>query len=349
MRLPYQSSFWMLGLAWALHLLASQPGHAQATQPIDSLDHRLQHYSRQALTEQLFLHLDRPAYVAGEILWFKAYAVDGTYHRPLMMSKVAYVEVLDASQHPVLQAKIGLVKAMGQGSLELPTELATGRYVVRAYTNWMKNAGPDFYFQCPITVVNTQEPRPAAPAPAGPAYAVQFFPEGGQLVRGLPGRVAFKVTNRQGHGVAATGTVADASGATIATFQTLKFGLGSFLLTPTVAGAAYTATLRLPGGASLTSPLPAVAGQGYALLVADNGSPTSLAVTVQATEPAEPLRLLAHTGQQVTVAAEANLVNGQATFQVEKSQLRPGITHFTVFSGRRPVAERLYFRRPLNT
>ncbi len=330
-----------------LHLAAASLGCAQSTASVATLSQRFQQYSQQALTEQLFLHLDRPAYVAGETMWFKAYAVDGTYHRPLPMSKVAYVEVLDAAQRPVLQAKIALVRAMGQGSFELPAELATGRYLVRAYTNWMKNAGPDFYFQCPVAVVNTREPRPAPAPVAGLGYDVQFFPEGGQLVRGLPGRVAFKIVDRLGNSVAATGTVADASGATITTFRTLRYGLGSFLLTPAAGGGTYTATVRLPGGAVITSKLPVVAEQGYTLLLTDT-SPTQLTVAVQAKPAgsAQPLQLLAHTGQQVTAAAEAALVNGQATFQISKQLLRPGITHFTVFSGRQPVAERLYFRRP---
>ncbi len=338
------------GLALTLGLLASAPGHAQAPDSLATLSRKLQQHQRQALVEQLFLHLDRPAYVAGETMWFKAYAVEGTAHRPLAMSKVAYVEVLDAAQRPVLQAKIALVQAMGQGAFELPVDLPTGRYTVRAYTNWMKNAGPAFYFHCPIAVVNTLQAMPAASptAQAGPAYDVQFFAEGGQLVRGLPGRVAFKVTDQQGHSVAASGTVTDATGAVVASFQTLKFGLGSFLLTPAVAGQAYKATVRLLGGAVVTGKLPAVAEQGYALLVTDDG-PTQLTVAVQTPPggaPAEPLRLLAHTGQQVTVAATAPLVGGRATFQVAKRQLRPGITHFTVFSGQRPVGERLYFRRP---
>ena len=351
MRFPYSLFLHRLGgLALGLGLLAGAPSYGQSADSLASLGRRVQQYSRQALAEQLFLHLDRPAYVAGETLWFKAYAVDGTYHRPLPMSKVAYVEVLDANQQPVAQAKIALAQATGQGSLELPAELATGRYVVRAYTNWMKNAGPEYYFQCPITVVNTFEPTPVAakPASAGPTHDVQFFAEGGQLVRGLPGRVAFKITDRLGNSASATGTVADARGTTVATFQTLKYGLGSFLLTPAAAGAAYTATVRLPGGAVITQKLPAVAEQGYTLLVTDNG-PTQLTVAVQA-QPAQsagPLRLLAHTGQQITVATEAALAaDGRAVFTVDKRRLQPGITHFTVFSGRQPVAERLYFRRP---
>ncbi|RZK24487.1 MAG: hypothetical protein EOO56_01165 [Hymenobacter sp.] len=352
MRLPYfllSSQAWGLNLAIVWGLLASQPSLAQAAPPADSLSQRLRHYSRQALTEQLFLHLDRPAYVAGETLWFKAYVVEGTYHRPLGMSKVAYVEVLDADQRPVLQVKTALVHAMGQGSLALPAELATGRYVVRAYTNWMKNAGPDFYFQQPITVANTAASSAAVvpPTKAGPVYDVQFFPEGGQLVQGLPGRVAFKVTDRYGRSVAATGTVADARGTTLATFQTLKFGMGSFLLTPAAAGAAYTATLRLPDGKVLTSKLPAVAEQGYALQVTDNDrGQLIVAVQAQGAGATGSLHLLAHSGQRVTVEADAAFSGGQAVFQVDKRRLHPGITHFTVFAEQRPVGERLYFRRP---
>jgi hypothetical protein len=354
-RLALFDSLLATSLAVVLGLLASQPGHAQAPDSVATLRRKLQQYNRQALVEQLFLHLDQPAYVAGETMWFKVYAVDGTYHRPLAMSKVAYVEVLDSAQRAVLQAKVALTDASGHGSFDLPTELATGRYVVRAYTNWMKNDGPAFYFQSPVTIVNTLQAnsRATAPTPSAkvsPAYDVQFFPEGGQLVRNLKGRVAFKITDRLGRSVPATGTVADARGTTVATFQTLKFGLGSFLLTPVAAGATYTATVRLPGGRVLTSKLPAVAEQGYALLLTDD-SPTQLTLSVQAQlgNPTAPLRLLGHTGQQVTVAAAGELASGRATFQIDKRQLQPGITHFTVFSGRQPVAERLYFRRPTHT
>ncbi len=332
----------------ALGLLASAPVRAQAPDSA-APGYRLRQHYRRTLTEQLFLHLDRPAYTAGETMWFKAYAVDGAAHRPLAMSKVAYVEVLDAAQRPVAQAKIALTDAMGHGALELPADLASGRYTVRAYTNWMKNAGPDFYFQQPVAILNTwQASAPATQlSSSAPAYDLQFFPEGGQLVRGLPGRVAFKLTDRQGHSLAATGTVTDAQGTTLATFHTLKFGLGSFLLTPATAGAAYTATVKLPGGALLTSKLPAVAEQGYAVLLTDdNPNSLTLAVQTQPTAATERLHLLAHTGQQLTATTEAPLVAGRATFQVDKRALLPGITHFTIFSGQRPVAERLFFRRP---
>ena len=337
--------FYLAGLAL---LLAPGALLAQQSDSLAGPAQQLRRYNQQALTEELFVHTDRPAYAAGETMWLKVYAVDGTLHRPLPMSKVAYVEVLGPDQHPVLQARLALREAVGQGSLALPAELATGRYVLRAYTNWMKNAGPAFYFQTPLTIVNTWQPATTAPAAAAPATApafdVQFFPEGGQLVPGLAGTVGFKATDRRGRGVAVAGTVADGQGREVARFESLKFGMGSFGFTP-LAGTSYVATVRLPGGAALAVPLPAAVPQGYALHLRDTDT-NYLLLDVQTAAAPAPLYLLAHTGQQLTATASAALAGGTATFRVDKRTLRPGITHFTVFAGRRPVAERLYWQRP---
>jgi hypothetical protein len=343
-----QRVFSTLALASALLVCLAMPT-AQAQQPdsLAGISGKFARYHRQAPAEKLFVHLDQPTHSAGETIWLKVYAVDATRHRPLALSRVAYVEVLDATQKPVAQASIALEQGSGHGSVVLPSQLASGRYTVRAYTRWMQNFGPEFYFQASLVVLNTFSASGASPAKEAPSYDVQFFPEGGQLVQGLASRVAFKITDNVGRSVAATGTVADASGKRVATFSTLKYGMGSFLLGPAPAGAAYTASLQLATGGHLTARLPAVQPRGYVLsLRAENA--TTLRLTVQAASPeltASPMQLLGHTGQQVNVAARAAFVNGRATFFVKKSALPDGISHFTVFTaGRQPVAERLYFQ-----
>jgi len=322
---------------------------AQAQQPdsLAGISGRLAQHYRQAPVEKLFVHLDQPTYSAGETIWLKAYAVEGTGHRPLALSRVAYVEVLDATQKPVAQASIALRQGSGHGTVELPAQLASGRYTVRAYTRWMQNFGPEFFFQTTITVLNTFSASGASLTQATPTYDAQFLPEGGQLVQGLASRVGFKITDNAGRSMAATGTVADASGKRAATFSTLKYGMGSFLLVPTQAGAAYTATVQLATGERITARLPAVQPQGYALSL-EPASPNTLRLTVRAAGPAlaaGPVQLLGHTGQRVSVAASAAFVGGRATFVVQKNALPEGISHFTVFNAaRQPVAERLYFQ-----
>jgi hypothetical protein len=324
---------------------------AQAPDSVGAIGRQLQRYGQQTLVEKIYGHLDRPVYTALETVWFKLYVVDGTFHKPLELSKVAYVEVLNAQQQPVVQTQIALHKATGHGSLVLPATLPTGRYTVRAYTTWMKNSDPAFFFHTTISVINTFAASGPVVAPgAAPAYDVQFFPEGGQLVLGVPSRVAFRVVDAAGRGQSATGTVRDGQGRAVGTFRTLRFGLGSFTFTPTAAGAIYTADLQVGAGQKLTHKLPAVAAQGYGLQLTEAG-PTQLRLRVVAKEIGsanKPLTLVGHSGQRVAVAQAAQLdAQGEAIFQLDKQALLPGISHFTVFNNQGlPVAERLYFRRP---
>ncbi|MVN76619.1 hypothetical protein GO988_09815 [Hymenobacter sp. HMF4947] len=340
---------WGLGLAVLVWTLPPRLAQAQAPDSLAAtIGRQLAHYGQQVLVEKLYGHLDRPTYTARETMWLKLYAVDGTYHKPLALSKVAYVEILNQAQQPVVQTSIALRDATGQGSLNLPASLPSGRYVVRAYTSWMKNFGPEFYFQIPVTIINTFAASGPAPAPAALAPDVQFFPEGGALVQGLASKVAFRIADKAGHGLAATGTVRDTRGAVVATFRTLKFGLGSFSLPPVEAGAAYVADLRLANGTSLTAKLPAVAAQGYALQLED-ASATQLRISVAArVAGATSLALVAHSGQHVATAQVVRLdAQGQAVFVVDKRELLDGVSHFTLFNSRRePVCERLYFQRP---
>jgi hypothetical protein len=339
-----------LGLALLAARLGAPLAQAQTPDSLATIGRRLERYGQQVPTEKLYGHLDQPVYTTRETLWFKLYAVDGTSHKPLVMSKVAYVEVLNSQHQPVLQTSVALRNATGHGSVVLPASLPSGRYTVRAYTSWMKNFSPDFYFQAPVTVINTftasgnQAPRRTSPPD------IQFFPEGGTLVQGLTSTVGFRVASPSGEGLAATGSVRNARGTTVATFSTLKFGLGSFSFTPATGAATYVAEVKLANGATYSAKLPAVAVRGYVLHLQE-ASPLQLRLNVatknMGTEAAV-LTLVGHSGKKVAVAqtAYANDHN-ETSFLITKQALLAGISHFTIFnSQRQPVGERLYFRRP---
>lgn len=280
-------------------------------------------------------------------MWFKVYAVESTQARPLTLSSVAYVEVLDAKHHPVLQGKVALKNATGQGSFALPTSLASGSYTVRAYTSWMQNFGPEGYFHGTVTVLNTAAPSGPAAGKDPVAVDAQFFPEGGHLVQGLRSKVAFKVTGHDGRGVAAEGKVLNPAGGVVATFKTLRLGMGNFTFTPATAQGGYTAVLTLGPHRVVVRPLPPVYAQGYALRLEDTGAAQlTLAVSATTTQP-ETIFLLGHSRQKMAVAIQAQLVNGRAGFAISKNWLPPGVSHFTVFNAhQQPLCERLYFQPP---
>lgn len=346
---------WLRSRAWGLALGVICWLGAGALAPVvgqvDSLAGiagALSRYGQRVPTEKLFLHLDRPGYTSGETMWFKVYAVEGRTHQPLAASAVAYVEVLDDDNQAVVQVKIALHHATGQGSVVLPAGLASGRYTVRAYTSWMQNFAPELYFHTLVTVVNTRTPLVVPAAHLARPYDLQFFPEGGYLVQGLRSKVGFKITDGSGQSVAAEGDVLDQNGSSVLHFTTLRFGLGSFSFTPAKAGGTYTAVVRLANQQLVKYSLPAARAQGYVLTL-EEASPGQLriAVQTQGVELTEKLFLLGHTQQRVAVAADAQLRDGQAVFVVNKDQLAAGISHFTLFNSRRqPLCERLYFRPP---
>src|SRR6187549_3327089 len=99
-----------------------------------------------------------------------------------------------------------MVDGIGSGSMFIPISLDAGNYKIRAYTNWMKNFSPDFYFHSTISVVNTFVKTTAA-AKVTPSYDAQFFPESGDLVAGLRSKVGFRVTDKSGKGIAFQGAI----------------------------------------------------------------------------------------------------------------------------------------------
>ncbi len=302
-------------------------------------------YRQQNLTEKLFVHTDQNFYLTGETLWFSLYYVDGVYQKPLDVSKVAYVELLDKEGRSMVQASVGMTTGGGSGNLFLPASLRSGTYLMRAYTNYMKNAGAGYFFEKSLTIVNPFLPLDP-PAPNAVAdYDIQLFPEGGQLVQGLRSRVAFKAVDASGRGVAMRGWLLNTRNDTLSRFASHKFGMGSFDVTP-AAGVAYRVLMQDNQGRSFTRTLPAIQPQGYVMRVTDAGA-DQLKITVSTNvDAAASVSLFVHT-RQVIKQADSKAIDRETSFTVDKKALGDGITHLTIFNAsQQPVCERLYFKQP---
>ncbi|HJP64418.1 MAG TPA: hypothetical protein VJ844_13320 [Mucilaginibacter sp.] len=297
------------------------------------------------LHEKLYVHTDRESYLAGELLWFKIYCADGSSNKPLDMSKVAYIEILDNKHNAVLQAKIALDKATGHGSFYLPLSITSGTYQLRAYTNWMKNFDPAYYFSKQVTIINTSKNLPASPPADSAKYDVQFFPESGHLVKGLPGKIAFKITASDGKGRDGSGAIIGPQNDTVARFRTLKFGIGSFAFTPS-AQAGYRAIIKT-GNSVITQPLPEANAAGYVMQVTDNGNNWDVMITSAGVETTPNLYLLVHNLHNVSIAAQTRVADAITHFIIDKSKLDDGLSYVTIFDElRNPLCERLIFKRP---
>lgn len=334
-------------LLWAFFMTLGHSTLFGQSEIITNLKKGFDQYRRQTLVEKLYVHSDKNFYVAGEIMWFKIYDVDGTYNKPLELSKVAYVEIIDKDLKPVLQAKIGLDSARGNGSFFIPLSIKSGNYRLRAYTNWMKNFSPDYFYEKNITIINALRKLDEKLANSAPQYEIRFFPEGGNLVNGIESRVAFRVVDQWGKGVEFEGNLVDQNNSNILSFKPRKFGMGQFSFTPQ-AGSKYSAVIKVGSNNALVQELPAANSQGFVMHVEDAGN-NQLRVNVKTNTPDQFAYLFVHS-RLVVKQAEMKMFNsGSVDFMVNKNNLGDGISSLTVFNyAEQVVCERLYFRRPSN-
>jgi len=329
-----------------LIVLAIPVTHAQDNAALlPNMQTSFKQYNANALQEKLFVHTDKTAYTAGELMWFKVYNVDGATHQPIDLSKVVYIEVLDKAQNPVLQAKVAMKDGIGSGSVFLPVSLTTGNFILRAYTAWMKNFSPDYYYYKKLSIINPlKSPENQPKAATTDNYSVQFFPEGGNLVNGISSTVGFKATNQYGDDINFKGFIIDKNNDTVARFEPFKFGIGHFSFTPDSHNT-YKAVIKI-NGKTIQQDLPAINETGYVMNVKDTGS-GQLIVTVTSNLPAENIYLFIQTRGTIKKIESENINNGKATFTVNKNDLGDGISQLTVFNGQQQaVSERLFFKRP---
>ena len=104
--------------------------------------------------EKIHLHLDKNSYSAGESIFFKSYCTVGIHNYLSRHSTVAYVELIDPADEVLKRITVSTPIGVGVGDFELADTLTEGTYRIRAYTNWMKNAGSDYFFDKKIQVYN---------------------------------------------------------------------------------------------------------------------------------------------------------------------------------------------------
>ena len=104
--------------------------------------------------EKVYLHTDKPYYYAGDSLLFKGYFAYGNPYLRDELSKVLHVEVLTEERDILIEKKFPIRDGIVVGDLVLPDSLTGDRYFLRAYTNWMRNYGPNQYFMQALPVLN---------------------------------------------------------------------------------------------------------------------------------------------------------------------------------------------------
>jgi len=174
---------------------------------------------------------------------------------------------------------------------------------------------------------------------------IQFMPEGGNLIAGIEQRVAFKAVDGSGRGIEISGDIVDEQGEIITSIKSDYRGMGTFLITP-MNGKRYQALLTTKDASLEPIQLPEVLEYGVAIR-ADHTDSEHVIITIQTVGLFTDVTLIGHTRGAVFFSGVAAASANGFVAKIPRKDLKPGISHFTVFDATgRPMAERLIFTPP---
>ncbi len=122
--------------------------------PIQKIVSQLEKWVDERPQEKVYLHFDKPYYAVGDDIWFKAYITVGPEHKLSALSGALNVELINEQDSVKKWIKLPVTSGVTWGDFALSDTLQAGNYRIRAYTNWMRNAGEGYYFEKSIAIGN---------------------------------------------------------------------------------------------------------------------------------------------------------------------------------------------------
>ncbi|WP_214229434.1 hypothetical protein [Pedobacter sp. B4-66] len=132
-----------------LNLFNFTPGFSQATQKqnLKEVITKLNSQNDSLSAEKLYLQTDKPTYLAGDTLWFKAYLLNASFLNYSTKSGVLYLELSNDSSRLIQRIMVPVMTGIAYGSIPLEKEMMQGGYTLTGYTNWMRNFGESYLFK----------------------------------------------------------------------------------------------------------------------------------------------------------------------------------------------------------
>ncbi|RZL50522.1 MAG: carboxypeptidase regulatory-like domain-containing protein [Pedobacter sp.] len=177
---------------------------------------------------------------------------------------------------------------------------------------------------------------------------LQFFPEGGEFISGIPNQVGFKAIKTSGLGIDTKGVIIDDQNNELTSFTSSYAGMGSFFITPEN-GKSYKAKVTFKDGVVKIFELPKAVASGISLQVVNsNAEFINLKILANSAyfeaNKDKSFFIVAQNTNVIYYAAKAALKNQIIITKIPKKNFPSGITQITLFNANNePVSERLAF------
>ncbi len=172
---------------------------------------------------------------------------------------------------------------------------------------------------------------------------LKFFPEGGDLVKGLTSKVAFKATDATGEPVDIQGIILDGEGKEMEDFSSLHMGIGTFDFKPE--NGPYTAKVTFPSHINKTFKLPKAQSSGFTLSI-DEINDDEVTLDIGSTENNE-ISIIASIRGKHHYSTGFKVKKGRNQLTIPTKDLPVGVAQITLFDQAGIArAERMAFINP---
>ena len=295
--------------------------------------------------EKLHVTTDKEDYILGDTIWLRVHSVDAATHQPVAASRYVYVELRTPDGD--LCRRIKLLNRDDVYSGYFPTQglEREGDYTLTAYTMYMRNQGPEYFFKKQISLSAYDEAgrrRRGVSDRRVRDFTVGFYPEGGYLVSGHDCCVGFKAEGDDGGSVTVRGVLKNDRDEILDTLHTLHAGMGVVHFTPRTGESCY-AECTMADGKTKRFDLPPARPDACVLKVLQTDE--SFTVQVQSARPLpDDLRLLVHCRGNLCYYERWNRSLPSLIF--ERAQLPGGVLQILLLDkAGNALSERLVFNR----
>lgn len=313
--------------------------------------------------EKVYLHFDNSSYYHGDKIWFKAYVVFAPSNGPTPLSQTLYVELLNPGGKIIEKKTLRIDEGQCHGDFTLnQLPFYSGFYEVRAYTQYMMNFGDDVAFSraFPIfdrpkkagdytdrRIMHNSEARygTSRPGVSQPKRLdLRFYPEGGDIIAGIPCRIAFEALGPDGSVSDWEGIVRDRrSDAVMAHMTPTSDSRGAFTLLA-AEGRSYQAEVK-HDGKTYTFDLPPAKDDGIGLSIDNTTSPDTATVTIRRRYDGNTptIGLILSSRGYIYYSGEISL-DSTAVLKIDKCRIPTGVSTITLTDAEgHTVADRMFF------
>ena len=124
---------------------------------IIGLAQTMMRYNQNYPMERVYVHLDKQLYKPGEQIWFKAYISSTLSESYSSLSSDLYIKVFDVFGNKLVWKRYPVENNTAKGVIDIPNSVEEGKYILTAFTGWMKNMDiTDVY---PVEIIISKNAR----------------------------------------------------------------------------------------------------------------------------------------------------------------------------------------------